>query len=322
LKFDRLDNFKYSAVPWMNLGETKYTLIENQKKELKFKISVPMNAVPGEYYSVVMVEPTEFSNVKAEDKPLKLQMKSRVAVVIVIDVPGRIYEKKGDALSTSVREENSKLYIFSTFNNTGNIHLDVAGTASIRSMDGKTRFAEIKLLATGNPKEEAFIFPGNMRDFEGTLDKQLPKGDYVVDVVFDYGNKLKKATANSKFSISREVNIDESKYEFLNLESKNVELVVPAGALRTKVLKVSNTDYRTINVSVASEKWVEVEPNSFTLQPGESKNIKATISPAVYIKPIMEAKIIFIPDRGMRSEVKLFLSEKAKVPNKSIKRGT
>lgn len=322
LKFDRLEGFKHSAVPWIKLEQSYYTLLEKQTKELKFNISVPRNADPGEYYSVVMVEPTEFADIKSKDKPLVLQMKSRLAVVIVINVPGRIYEKKGDALSTSIIEEHDTLKIFSTFKNTGNIHLDVAGTASIRSKDGKTRFGQTKLLALGANKEEAFVFPGNKRDFEGLMDRQLPKGEYICDVIFDYGNKIKKATASSIFSISRKVNVDESKNEYLSFESKNLELVIPVGALRTKVFKVSNTDYRSIDVSVASDKWVVVEPQSFTLQPGESRNIKATISPSVYIKPIMETIIIFKPDRGMSSEVKLSLSEKAKVPDKSKKRGT
>ena len=169
LKFDRLDNFNYSAVPWIKLGETNYTLIENQKKDLRIKISVPRDAAPGEYYSVVILEPTEFTDVRSKDKPLKLQIKSRVAVVIIIDVPGRIYEKKGDALPPTIQEENGKLKIMSAFENTGNIHLDVAGEASIRSKDERTRFAQIKLFATGTTKEEAFVFPGNVRDFEATL---------------------------------------------------------------------------------------------------------------------------------------------------------
>jgi hypothetical protein len=320
LKFDRLEEYKYSAVPWIKFEQTKYALLEKQAKELKFKISVPTSADPGEYYSVVMVEPTEFSDIKAKDKPLNLQMKSRLAVVIVIDVPGRIYEKKGAALSTSVQEENGKLKIISAFNNTGNIHLDVTGRASIRSKDGKTRFGQTKLMALGTNKEEAFIFPGNIRDYEGVIDKPLPKGEYICDVIFDYGNKVKKATASSPFSISRAVNIDESKNEFLGLESKHLELVVPAGALRTKVLKVSNVDYRSIQVSVASDSWVEVEPKSFSLQPGESKNIKATFSMSEYKQPIVDTRIVFKPDRGMSSVAIFSLSEKAKVSEKTIKR--
>ncbi|MGB8953392.1 MAG: hypothetical protein WCC06_12095 [Candidatus Aminicenantales bacterium] len=317
LKFDRLEGFKNSAVPWIKLEQTNYTLLEKQTKELKFKISVPMSADPGEYYSVVMVEPTEFSDIKAKDKPLVLQMKSRLAVVIVIDVPGRIYEKKGDALSASVQEENGKLKILSTFNNAGNIHLDVAGTASIRSKDGKTRFGQVKLLATGNLKEEAFIFPGNMRDFEGVMDKQLPKGEYVVDVMFDYGAKIKKAMASSNFSIFRETNADESKVEFLIVDKK-IEVQVPVGALRTKVVKISNSDYRVINVSFVSDSWVQVEPQSFALEPGQDKNIKLTISNDG--KSQKETTIVVKPDRGMPSEIKLSLTEKAKAPEKSKKR--
>lgn len=310
LRFDRLEGFKHSAVPWIKLEQANYTLLEKQTKELKFKISVPRSADPGEYYSVVMVEPTEFSNVKDKDRPIMVQMKSRIAVVIVIDVPGRIYEKKGNVLSASVQEENGKLKILSTFNNSGNIHLDVTGTASIRSKDGKTRFGQTKLIATGTGKEETFIFPGNARDFEGVLDKQLPKGEYVVDVMFDYGAKIKKAITSSDFSISRETNADESKNEYLTLDSKTTELKIPVGALRTKVVKVSNTDYRAINVSVESEDWIKVEPKNFTLQPGASRNIKTTISIAEYKQPIMETKITFRPDRGMPSEMKIQIKEK------------
>jgi hypothetical protein len=315
LKFDRLEGSKHSAVPWIKLEQVNYTLLEKQTKELKFKISVPMSTVPGEYYSVVMVEPTEFSDIKIKDKPLMLQMKSRIAVVIVIDVPGRIYEKKGEALSASVQEENGKLKIFSIFNNAGNIHLDVAGMASIRSKDGKTRFGQVKLLGTGNPKEEAFIFPGNARDFEGTLDKQLPKGEYVVDVMFDYGAKIKKAMASSNFSIVREINVDESKAEFLIVDKK-IDIQVPVGALRTKVVKISNSDYRVINISFVSDSWVQVEPQSFALEPGQSKNIKLTISNDG--KSQKETTIVVKPDRGIPSEIKVFLTEKAK-PEKSKK---
>jgi len=317
LKFDRLEEFEYSAVPWIKLEQANYTLLEKQVKELKFKISIPYQARPGEYYSVIMIEPTEFSTIKIKDKPLAMQMKSRIAVVIVIDVPGRIYEKKGGAISVSAQETNGKLKILSTFNNAGNIHLDVSCMASIRSKDGKTRFGQTKLLAIGNPKEEAFVFPGNMRDFEGILDKQLPKGEYVVDVAFDYGAKIKKAKVSSNFSITREINLDESKNEFLIVEPKIAELLLPVGALRTKVVKISNSDYRSINISFVSESRVQVEPKSFALDPGQSKNIKLTISNDG--KSSKETTIVVKPDRGLSSEIKLSLVEKS-LPTKKTKK--
>jgi len=147
-----------------------------------------------------------------------------------------------------------------------------------------------------------------MRDFEGVLDKQLPKGEYLVDVMFDYGAKIRKAMTSSNFTIIRETNVDESKNEFLIVEKK-VEMQVPVGALRTKVVKISNSDYRLINISFVLEPWIQVEPQSFALEPGQSKNIKLTVSNDG--KSPKEAVIIVKPDRGMASEIKVSLTEKA-----------
>jgi len=202
LSFNRLEGFKHSAVPWIKLEQTKMALLGKQKKELKFKISVPRRARPGEYYAVIMLEPTEFTNIRAKDKPIMVQMKSRIAVVIVIDVPGRIYEKKGQAVSAKAQEVNGKIKVISTFHNAGNIHLDVSGIAIIRSKDRRMSFGQVKLMAVGSQKNEAFIFPGNMRDFIGVLERPLPQGEYVVDVAFDYGYKFKKARLGSDFFIT------------------------------------------------------------------------------------------------------------------------
>jgi len=336
--FQRIENSKFSAAPWIKLSEMKISLNEAQKKELKFKISVPMDANPGEYYSIIMIEPEKDTRMKSKEKPLAMDYKVRIGVVLILDVPGRIYEKTGRALSTEMipitpeliqqikpeamngkydskhelfyalpelEKMANKTLILGSFQNFGNTHLYVSGLAMIRSKDGRSSFGQTKLIAMGNAKEQVFTFPGDERYFVGVWDKQLPKGEYLCDVMYDYGNKVRKATASSGFFISRETNEDESKNEFLSFASKNVEMVVPVGAMRTKVLKVSNTDYRPINVSISSENWVEVEPKNISLQSGESKNVRVAISIAKYIQPIMETKIVFNPDRGMASEIKI-----------------
>lgn len=304
LNFDRLEGFEHSAVPWIKLEETKMALLERQKKELKFKISVPRRAKPGEYYAVIMVEPTEFTDIRAKDKPFLIHMKSRIAVVIVIDVPGRIYEKKGEVILAKVEQINDEVKIISTFSNTGNIHLDVVGTAFVRSKDGRTTFGQLQLRPTGSSKDEAFIFPGNMRDFEGILERPLFQGEYVVDVVFDYGYKFKKAREKADFFITRKIEVDESKMKFLSVEPSAIELQIPAGGLRTRVVKVTNTDYRPIKVSVISEdEWLNVYPSEFTLRPGERKNLKTVLLVPDDKKEKRTGKVVFKPDRGKPTEV-------------------
>ncbi len=341
--FQRIENSKFSAVPWIKIDDTKISLNEAQTKTLKFKISVPIDANPGEYYSIIMIEPEKNSRMSSKEKPLAMDYKVRIGVVLILDVPGRIYEKTGKALSTEMisitpeliqqikietmsgkydskhelfyalpdlEKMANKTLILGSFQNFGNTHLYVSGMAIIRSKDGRSSFGQTKLIAMGNTKEQVFTFPGDERYFIGIWDKQLPRGEYVCDVMYDYGSGVKKAKASSDFSISRELNEDESKNEFLVLDSKTAELKIPIGALRTKVVKVSNTDYRAINVSVKSEDWIKVEPKSFILQPGESRNVKTTISIAGYKQPIVETKIIFQPDRGMASELKIQIKEK------------
>lgn len=341
--FQRIENSKFSAVPWIKISDTKISLNEAQTKTLKFKISVPMDANPGEYYSIIMIEPEKDTRMKSREKPLAMDYKVRIGVVLILDVPGRIYAKIGKALSTEmipitpelirqikaetmngkydnkhelfyalpdIEKLENKTLILGNFQNFGNTHLYVSGTAIIRSRDGRSSFGQTKLVAMGNTKEQVFTFPGDERYFIGVWEKQLPKGEYICDAMYDYGSSVTKAKASSDFSISRETNADESKNEYLVLDSKTAELKIPVGALRTKVVKVSNTDYRAINVSVESEDWIKVEPKNFTLQPGANRNIKTTISIAGYKQPIMETKITFRPDRGMPSELKIQIKEK------------
>ena len=323
LNFSRLEGFEYSAVPWIKLEQTRITLLGGQKKELKFKISVPRRAKPGEYYAVIMVEPTEFTNVRTKDKPFMIKMKSRIAVVLVINVPGRIYEKKGEVVLAKVDETNGKIKITSTFRNAGNIHLDVSGTAIIRSKDGRTSFGQVALMAKGSQRKKAFVFPGNLRDFVGVLERPLPRGEYVVEVAFDYGHKFKKAKLGSSFSITRQVKIDESKMEFLLVKPSTIELEVPSGALRTKVIRVVNTDYRSISVSVVSENgWIKVSPTSFVLKPGQSKNLKAVLSITDDKKERKAGKIVLRSDRGKPTEIKVLVCKPGKMPKKEkIKKG-
>lgn len=337
--FQKIEDSKFSAVSWIKLDETRISLNEGQKKELKFKISVPYDAQSGEYYSIIMIEPVSATKVDIKDKPMTVFFKSRIYVAIILDVPGRIYEKSGQATSVEmipiskeliqqVKNETTKdkyqdshslfyalpnfdqladkTLVLSTFKNVGNSHLFVSGVVNIRSEDGRTNYGQVKLLAVGNSKDEAFTFPGDERNFIGVWDKKLPKGKYVADVTYDYGSKVRKASFRSNFAIAHEVNIDENKSEFLVVDKK-IDVQIPVGALRTKVVKISNSDYRSVNVSFISDPWIKIEPQSLTIDPGRSKDIKLIISNDG--KSPKKATIIVKPDRGMASEIELSMSE-------------
>ncbi len=309
LGFDRIDNLKSSCVKWIKLEKEKATLFEEQKMPVKFQVNIPFDATPGEYYAIIMVEPEKYTNVKDKVKPIMLQMKTRVAVVIVLDVPGRVYEKKGEATEANVIKTDSLVRITSTFKNSGNLHLDVMGEAIVRSADGRISFGKFDLQATGSSKKETFILPGSMRDFTGSLDRLLPSGDYKVDVSYNYGYDFKKANKSQKFTVVRKTPIKEDAAEFLAIGTKELRLQIPEGGRKTEVVRLTNLDYRPLSVDITSDgEGVTVSPNNLVLRPGEVRNVMATVSVPKYIGGKMESTITLKSERGLSSKIKVLAS--------------
>jgi len=305
LQFRRRPEFKHSAVSWVSFDEKKMRLIGTEKKQIEFEINVPRNATPGEYYVAIMSEPTEFTNVKSENKPFMLKMKSRVAIVIIINVPGRNYKKEGDVFESKVKKDDGKIQIVSTFENQGNIHLNVTGKATIRSKDGRINFGEVGLSKiSGKPGKEQFVFPKNLIDFHGTLDKKLPRGEYVVDISFDYGYDFKKAKDKVFFSIERGAEIDESKMNFISVQPEKLQVGLAKGMFRTKLIEVSSVYSENMKVSVEIEgDWLKVSPSIMTLRPAQKRTVKAIIKVPDDFEKRLSGKITFNPEKGKSIEI-------------------
>lgn len=313
---------KNSAVQFIQIEKRNLLLLEDQVKEVKFKVSIPFNAQPGEYYAVILVEPSKYTVVDDKSRKLKFLMMIRPAVVVILEVPGRTYEKKGEALDLQVLKTDSLVGIKAAFKNASFIHLDVVGEATVRSIDGKINYGTFSLNALSSPTKAAFVFPGNIRDFVGALDRQLPTGDYTIEASFNYGYDFKKERIVQKFSVTRKKPLDESKSECLRLKSNNLDLFIPEGGRLTKIITLTNIDYQPLSIKVSSSDWVKVLPDSLTLRPGEVRNIMATVSVAKYdASQKKETLVYFKPDRGKNSELKVLATGlKDDLMNKTIKK--
>ena len=316
LSFDTIKEYKNSAVKWIKMSKSQISLLEDQTVALKFTVSIPSTATSGEYYAVIMVEPTEYTKIRNKKAPVMFKMKSRVAVVVVLNVPGRTYEKQGEASGVKISEADTIVKITSAFKNSGDVHLDVLSEATIRSYDGKISFGTFMLRAISSSQDKAFIFPGATRDFEGSLKRQLPNGDYIAEVSYNYGYDFRKAKQSVKFTVKRDKPLNENNAEYLRLNSKEIRLFIPKGGRRSQIIELTNIDYRPLNVLVASVDWVNIVPSNLTLKPGEVRKIMINISSADPNKPLSkEAVLSFKTDRGKSVEMKVIVTGQKENPN-------
>jgi hypothetical protein len=310
LNFNRIESW-HSVVPFIKINTKRVELLESESKEIKYKVSVPLSAKPGEYYGVILVEPEEFTSVRKKDAPMVMKMKTRVAVVVVLNVPGRIYEKKGQAFDMSLSEKAGVININSTFKNLGNIHLDVLGEAVVKTASG-TVYARLKLKPISSSKERAFVFPGALRDFSGSLDRPLPNGEYIVDISYEYGLASRKVRMAKKITIKRSIPVDESKAEYISIKESSFKALIREGGTAIKYLEITNVDYRPIDLVFESKDEVSVRPSSLTLKSGETKKVMLRIKVSKYSSAVENLSVDVIPNRGKGEKVKIIASSDKK----------
>ena len=274
---------KYSAKDWIKLSDKRASLSYKKGLTYKFKVSVPYTAKPGEYYCTIMLDPDDVVQFDVTEKKVSVGKKSRVAVVVLIKVPGLTTPKDAKVLDSDF-ETGDKNKISATLENLSIEHLKVSGTASVTSKDGTLGFGTVALITQYTKEGKTFVFPSSTIDFYGTLDRTLPSGEYVLEVSFDYGYYSKRATYKKDFFVKRDVPLDESKANFLELETNEIKMIVPPNSLRTKDISITNTDYRPITFKLTNDDWIKVKPSSpqITLKPGEKRWFRVVISISDY----------------------------------------
>jgi len=195
LSFHEPGTAKYSASRWIKVSETSFSLKPGESKKIACEISAPWTA-NGEYYSAIMAT---LGPRQAAQKGLTVQC--RIASGVFVTVPGRMYPKKArvvecGAAAPSAGAEKPELTVTATIANAGRVLFDAEGEVKIRDEAGRL-WAKFPL-----ESRRSRVLPGDLRDFSGGFSEPLPPGEYVAEVIFDYGSKWKKARAKAPFSLS------------------------------------------------------------------------------------------------------------------------
>jgi len=302
LSFHEPGTAEYSASKWIKVSETSLLLKPAESKKIACEISAPWTA-SGEYYSAIMAT---LGPRQAAQKGLTIQC--RIASGVFVTVPGRLYPKKArvvecGAAAPSAGAEKPELTITATISNEGRVLFDAEGEVKIRDKAGRL-WAKVPLMS-----RRSRVLPGDLRDFSGCFSEPLPPGEYVAEVVFDYGSEWKKARAEVPFSLSPaqaavwQKKARPDRNAALVIEPAQIEQAVAAGGFRGFTLRVSNAKPFPISIRaqvVESEaersglgKWIQVSPASFNLAGSQNRSVIFTLQAPKHEKGEHKGEIRF-----------------------------
>lgn len=90
----------HSALRWVQSNNQAVLVRKNKTEYLKLGLRIPNRPVNQRYSLVFTIEPAEKDSVLRKGKVV-VTTKTRAGVRIILDIPGRIKDKKGEVISLS-----------------------------------------------------------------------------------------------------------------------------------------------------------------------------------------------------------------------------
>lgn len=176
---------KRSCAGWISPHSSEFILRPKEERVLPVEVRVPRNVEGGRYAVLVF----EANSAGSKTDASTVQMISPVMLTIAGSV-----KSQGKIVNFEVINRGKPLKFLAFFKNTGNIHLKVKCTGSIKAKMGEKK-GEITFV-----EKEFIVLPGALREVEGIFEKDLAPGEYIAEVVFFSGEK-KIATSEISFNL-------------------------------------------------------------------------------------------------------------------------
>lgn len=179
---------KWNLAKWMTLSSDTQTLKPSEVGEVNISIQVPLDAVPGGRYAMVMHSPlkTDLANQSGSG------ISQRVGTLVYFVVEGEIHE---EAYLRDIQKDNffefGPVPFSFTLENRSDIHLHPSIQVEISNMLGK------KVDTFGI--ESKNIFPGQSRKFPEHWNRVWGLGKYTAVITASYGTQGKTVTGSFSF---------------------------------------------------------------------------------------------------------------------------
>ena len=253
--FPKLTNPAHPVYPVLPLIQpANQSLVKSKTQYVKFGVRIPNRPVNRRYSLAFTIEPVEVGSVLRKGKVV-VSTKIRAEVRIILDIPGRIEDKKGELIPLSFAKKRRAAKGMSTFQTIGRGDLPVEAKLILKDQSRKVLGA-MQLEALGEGKE----------------DREDPN--------------------NPQTSVEKQSGIGRSRF---STEPVLIEFTVSTGGFFSSVITIFNEQdqplhikgylqYILVKSSVSSfsggeskgyfPHFVVIEPSELNLEPGEQGEVK------------------------------------------------
>lgn len=193
---------------WISFGQKEFVLAPRRAKEIRYGISIPVDAPPGGHFSGILINAKSAEDAISESGA---QVENQLASLILLKVSGNVVEEgklkeffviRQPPTGGVDRNDNRERAEFSIrFENLGNVFLKPYGTIRIKNWFGK-QIAELGVNDLGSN-----VLPKSGRRFDVTWEdndarsgvRKIFFGKYTADLEVFYGAENKKEIASLQF---------------------------------------------------------------------------------------------------------------------------
>ena len=176
-KFMPMGSAPLSASRWITFSPAEDLIKPFGRTTVRYTITVPPDAKGG-YYSVLFFE-TILGSTK-DDEGVSVLVAGRIGALFFVQIKGTV-EKTGtvEALEIKAPQGNKPVELITTFKNSGNVDITVAGNFLIMDSDGGVQGR--------GELNKIYTFPGTTEKGSTPWIGRLAKGNYQVLVTYDLG---------------------------------------------------------------------------------------------------------------------------------------
>lgn len=181
------DFLPLGTTPWsfgdyIKVGPTEFDIPPGKQEQVRYVVSLPKDAKGGRYGVIFFETATPPSDVKQVGATVNV----RLGTILLVTVEGTdIIKAKLTAMTVDAKDKKKPIEVSWTVYNDSNILIRPFGTVKI--IDDK----KVEVATLDVNKEKAGILPQTNRKFSIQYQDRdkLPKGNYFVQLVLDYGGE-------------------------------------------------------------------------------------------------------------------------------------